>query len=329
MSLADLSLRSVKIRLFLTCWMVYVLHFATDFVREHYLVPEHRGGPHLPAGSVPGDARRTFSRTRRRHPMAGLIRMPIPEFPSSEPFPISSPNRRRSRGREDPRRARGRPTPRPSTTIRGGAGLSSTRRCGRLGLDVRFGWSARSPRPCMAPLSAYSAVVIFGLLGHLGLGRRVALALTFLYAFGTPVFFRTAFLNQNLGIGVASLLAFRADLESRWAPPLVASNSIPARRLPGRVLPSHRLQRRTLPRAAWAFMRCGSGETSHSFGRDSGLLVVRRRRHPTGSDAVLLPMGIFGDWFHPAQHWMPPVEGTDVGYKGVGGLSQSWYGSPH
>ncbi|HSR90266.1 MAG TPA: hypothetical protein VLK88_03090, partial [Gemmatimonadales bacterium] len=38
MSLADLSLRSVKIRLFLTCWMVYVLHFATDFVREHYLV---------------------------------------------------------------------------------------------------------------------------------------------------------------------------------------------------------------------------------------------------------------------------------------------------
>jgi hypothetical protein len=29
----------------------------------------------------------------------------------------------------------------------------------------------------------------------------------------------------------------------------------------------------------------------------------------------------FGDWFHPPQHWMPPVEWIDVGYKGVGGLS--------
>lgn len=29
---------SIRLRLFLSCWLVYVLHFATDFVREHYLV---------------------------------------------------------------------------------------------------------------------------------------------------------------------------------------------------------------------------------------------------------------------------------------------------
>ena len=28
----------MKWRLFLTCWIIYVIHFATDFVREHYLV---------------------------------------------------------------------------------------------------------------------------------------------------------------------------------------------------------------------------------------------------------------------------------------------------
>ena len=28
----------VRLRLFFTCWIVFVLHFATDFVREHYLV---------------------------------------------------------------------------------------------------------------------------------------------------------------------------------------------------------------------------------------------------------------------------------------------------
>jgi hypothetical protein len=29
---------SPRLRIFLTCWLVYVFHFATDFVREHYLV---------------------------------------------------------------------------------------------------------------------------------------------------------------------------------------------------------------------------------------------------------------------------------------------------
>jgi len=29
---------ALRLRLFLSCWLVYVLHFATDFVREHYLV---------------------------------------------------------------------------------------------------------------------------------------------------------------------------------------------------------------------------------------------------------------------------------------------------
>ena len=31
------SSRSISVRLFLTCWIVYCLHFATNFVREHYL----------------------------------------------------------------------------------------------------------------------------------------------------------------------------------------------------------------------------------------------------------------------------------------------------
>jgi len=27
----------VRLKLFVTCWLVFVLHFATDIVREHYL----------------------------------------------------------------------------------------------------------------------------------------------------------------------------------------------------------------------------------------------------------------------------------------------------
>src|SRR5215467_10240085 len=37
LSLQKMSLKSIQVRLFLTCWIVYALHFATDFVREHYL----------------------------------------------------------------------------------------------------------------------------------------------------------------------------------------------------------------------------------------------------------------------------------------------------
>jgi hypothetical protein len=29
--------RRLQLRLFATCWLVFVLHFATDIVREHYL----------------------------------------------------------------------------------------------------------------------------------------------------------------------------------------------------------------------------------------------------------------------------------------------------
>jgi hypothetical protein len=157
----------------------------------------------------------------------------------------------------------------------------------RLGLDVRFGLvGAITQALCMAPLSAYSAVVIFGLLGHLGLGRRVALALAFLYAFGTPVFFRTAFLNQNLGIGVASLLAFVLI----WNPGGHLGWSLRTRYLLAGFLGGFCLltdYSGGLSLGLLGLYALWVGRDEYGFGRGPGLLVVCRRRHPAGSDAVL------------------------------------------
>ena len=38
LNLANRTSRALQVRLFLTCWLIFVLHFATNFVREHYLV---------------------------------------------------------------------------------------------------------------------------------------------------------------------------------------------------------------------------------------------------------------------------------------------------
>src|SRR4030095_1261107 len=208
MSLADLSVRSVKIRLFLTCWMVYVLHFATDFVREHYLVlsivENHTFrldpylGMHVDIFQNPPNA---------PHGGAHHGANPGTSFVGAIPYLITKPaidlvvkKTLAARGPADTTTQYNDPRWRR---------VEFYQKVRRLGLDVRFGLVAAVTQAlCMAPLSAYSAVLIFSLLGHLGLGRRTALGLSLLYAFGTPVFFRTGYLNQNLGIGIASLLAF-------------------------------------------------------------------------------------------------------------------------
>jgi MFS family permease len=77
------------------------------------------------------------------------------------------------------------------------------------GLDIKFGLIGFVTMVfCMAPLSALSAVAMFHALHLLNFSSRFALWMALLYAFGTPIFFRTAYLNQNLMVGIFSFLAF-------------------------------------------------------------------------------------------------------------------------
>jgi hypothetical protein len=79
------------------------------------------------------------------------------------------------------------------------------------GLDVKLGLAAAVMQAgLMAPLGALSAVLMFLFLrARLGDERR-ALWLSLLFAFGTPVFFRAAFINQNAIIAHAVLVGFLA-----------------------------------------------------------------------------------------------------------------------
>jgi hypothetical protein len=77
------------------------------------------------------------------------------------------------------------------------------------GLDVKLGLAAASMQVgLMAPLGAAAAVLVFFFLRARLRNERTALWLALLYAFGTPIFFRSAFLNQNAILAHAVLLAY-------------------------------------------------------------------------------------------------------------------------
>jgi hypothetical protein len=186
------------------------------------------------------------------------------------------------------------------------------------GLDIKFGLAAGVMQAlCMAPLSALSAVVMFYVLASLIPSQRWAAALAFLYAIDTPVFYRTAQLNQNLLVSHCAFFAF-VLLWRPWDDP-----TVPRR-----------------PHYFLAGLLCGWAVVCDY----SGLVVVvvlslyglaRRRALPaearSSNDAWRFVGGVllcgavlmwyqwvcFGNPFYPAQHYMPPAHYTDRGYAGM------------
>jgi hypothetical protein len=77
------------------------------------------------------------------------------------------------------------------------------------GLDVKLGLGAGVMQAfAMAPISALGVVVMFWILLALTHDRRASVLLALLYAFATPILFRTAQLNQNALLASFALFAF-------------------------------------------------------------------------------------------------------------------------
>jgi hypothetical protein len=160
---------------------------------------------------------------------------------------------------------------------------------------------------------------MFYLLRLLFKSDRTAVWLALLYAFGTPVFFRTGFLNHNLMLGHIAFAGFvtmwNPGHNPRWG--------------------SH-----------WRFVLGGlAGGTAILFDYSGAVLlfglflygVVQRWRTVSFADAVrhgswyvlgtlgpvlllwLYQWRSFGNPFLPGQHWMPPVQWIELGYQGFGG----------
>ncbi len=306
--------RAVALRLFVTCWLVYVLHFATNTVREIYpalSLGDHLSfdvseylGMHDDIFEIPG--RGAFINNNPGASILGAI-----------PYTLARPIIDRVVERVQLARATSR-EPAPEYITIYPMAREFYRKARERGLDVKFGLAAGVMQAFfMAPLSALSAVVMFYILVSLTSSVRAALLLALLYAFATPVFYRTAQLNHNLLVAHSALFAF-ASLWRPWDDP-----SRPQR-----------------PRYLVAGLLCGWAVVLDY----SGLLVVsvlslyglvRRSSLPaearSRNDVLRFAIGLlcsiavligyqwlcFGHPLYPAQHYMPPAEFTHHGYRGM------------
>jgi hypothetical protein len=187
----------------------------------------------------------------------------------------------------------------------------------RRGYDIKFGLAALVMQWfCMAPISALGVVAMFYLLRRVIGFDRTALWLALLYAFGTPVFFRTGFLNHNMILGhfafLGFLLLWNPGANVRWSEHFryflggLAGGAAVLLDYSGIVL--------------LAGLFCYSVAKASTTG--SRRHVVRSASYfVLGSIGPILLLWFyqwqsFGNPFLPGQHWMPPVEWIDIGYQG-------------
>lgn len=193
----------IAARLFVTVYIIYGLHFATNVVRETYLalslgerasirVDEYLG-LHPDLFEIPG--RGSYINNNPGASMLGAVPYAIAR-PAVDALFRAAPQL------VAPKPAAAYDDPRPNRT----RFMNEAR---ERGLDVKLGLAAAIMHAgLMAPLGALAAVLVFGFFRSRTGDERLAVGAALLYAFATPIFFRSAFLNQNAVLAHATLGAF-------------------------------------------------------------------------------------------------------------------------
>ncbi|MDH3444209.1 MAG: DUF2079 domain-containing protein [Deltaproteobacteria bacterium] len=308
--------REIAFRLFLTCWLVYTLHFATNIVREHYLalaIGDHFSFRVDEYAGLHDDIfeKKGYGWHIASNPGVSILgAIPYAIFrPIIDPIVQQVAQRRKDNGRTVP--------PEYNTPI--SQDQTFFREAWRRGLDIKFGLAAFIMQSmCMAPSSALGSVIMFYVLRQIFASQSTALWLALLYGFGTPVFFRTGFLNHNLMLEHIAFAGFAA----MWNPFKSGRWTANMRFFLGGIA------------AGTALLFDYSGAVILLILGSYGL--ASRWVNGTTKDAALRmcwyapgslgPIGIlwlyqwqsFGHPFYPPQHWMPSVDWSDLGYQGFG-----------
>jgi hypothetical protein len=315
-ALGIFSTRGLAVRLFITCWLVFCLHFATNIVREIY--PAMSLGDHLSfdvseyAGLHPD----IFEMKDRG---AFINNNPGASILGAIPYTLARPAIDRIVDRVQRSRAASRDSTSGEYKTIYPMAQEFHRQARERGLDVKFALAAWVVQAfCMAPISALGVVVMFYILHGLTSSTRKSLILALLYAFATPVFYRTAQLNQNLLVCHFALFAFAA----LWRP---WDDALAPRR--PRYLLAGLL-------AGWTVVLDYSGVVALLF--ISIYCLIRRRSLPESAksrfDLLHFALGVlvcaavlmsyqwssFGHPIYPAQRYMPDTEFSGAGYRGMG-----------
>lgn len=305
--------RGIAVRLFLTCWMIFALHFATNTVREIY--PALSLGDRLSfdvseyAGLHPDiftlEERGTFINNNPGASIMGAV-----------PYALARPLTDRIVERVQRSRAENPQTAAADYDTIYPMAQEFYRNAREKGFDVKFGLAAGLMQVfCMAPFAALSAVVMFFVLLKLTENKGAAVLLALLYAFATPIFYRTAQLNQNVLLAHFALFAFvllwrprasspaekpfyfLAGLLTGWTVVLDYSGLVAVLVLSGYAL-SRWLSFEKENRRVSELVRFGAGVSICAF-----ILMAYQ-------------WSCFGNPFLPAQSYMPPANFTELGYRG-------------
>lgn len=312
--IAAFSDRSVAIRIFFTCWLVFSLHFATNTVREifpglslaeklSFDVSEY-AGLHPDIFTIEG--RGTFINNNPGASMIGAV-----------PYALSRPLTDRIVDRVQRARA-AEPKNEEATydTIYPMA-EEFLKKSRERGFDVKFGLGAAIMQAfATAPVSAIGAVVMFWLLLSMTGNRQAAILLALLYAFATPILFRTAQLNQNVMLASFALFSFAllwrpqlpgadekkpswffAGLFAGWTVVLDYSGLVAVACLGGYAM------------IRWSSIAAGDRKLADlaRFGAGIAICALVLMAYQWSS---------FGNPIFPAQSYMPPANFTDLGYRG-------------
>jgi hypothetical protein len=327
--------RLTRVRLFVSVWLVLVLHFATNIAREHYpaiTLAEHATlavGEYLdlhPDLFVAPTGRAVINNPPGASILAAvplLIARPALAYAETMARRRLPPNpQEASATYEDPRPNRQR----------------FFRLVRQRGLDLKFGVvSIVTTGGLMAPMTALFAVVFFRLLIGLGLGAREALLWAVVSVFGTPLFFRDAYLNHNHLLALFTWFAFVL----LWRGPATPARVIGAGALAGwGVLLDYSGVVPLLFLGTWAVFETGAASstgtrtaTAVEDERERGRDAVRPRSAPgrwvrqgllfaagvAGPIAILLAYQwwAFGGPFTVPQAVMPHTQYSVVGRSGM------------
>jgi hypothetical protein len=302
----------VALRLFATAWLVYVLHFATNIVREHYpaFSLAERGtlrvdpyvGLHPDLFTI--DGRGGFI---NNNPGASLLgALPYALARPAVDVAVERAMRRRAAAGAPPPTAYDDPRPNRRRFFQ------QTR---ERGLDVRFGLAAGVIHAGFtAPVSAAAAVAVCAVLVRLGASRRAAAALALLFAFGTPFFFRSAYLNQNLLVAQLSLFAFAALLLPRASAPPRRALAVAGLCAGFALVCDYSGLVAIAGLGAYALARCVRALGAGAGLRRAGWMVASG-----AAAAAILPLyqaWAFGDPWLPAQRYMPATAYSGFGWSG-------------
>lgn len=284
-------------RVFLTAWILLAAHFATNLAREHYAAFSVAERGTLRVDPYVGLHSDIFVHTDGHayidNNVASSVVAAVPLF-LARPLLDELERRRLEEIARDPKAAEG------SFESEYPGRAEFYRQVRKRGLDLRFGAAAAITAVLVtAPLSALAAVLVLGILARSGVPRGRAIALALLSVFATPIFFRTATLNNNLFVMAATLAAFALMLA-------------PARRyawVGG------------LAAAAVAFDYSGVVVLACFAG---WVAIEERKAVLAFALGAILPLlflawsqwAQFGHPFLPAQHWMPPAHFTELGWQG-------------